>query len=447
MARSRHTQGFWNAERFGWAFYDWANSAFVLCIVTVIGPAYFVAVFEEAARQAGGRMVGPALALEVAGLRLTAEAAWSFTISAASLVVALSSPLLGAIADARGLRKRFLMLYAGAGVAATLALAAPGPWWLVAALILVGTIGFEGGNVYYNAYLPDVASPAQRDMLSSWGFALGYVGGVLALALCLAFFVPPRGDIHLSFVLVGLWWGGFALIPALLVRARPGRLAALPLGRLVARAWGEIVATVRGVRRTPNAGLFLLAFLLYNDGIATLISNATPFALQNVYLDDSLTAKVGLAQLIPAIMLVQVVAFPGSLVCGWAAGRFGEKRTIYACLAVFTAVVGYGQVVHTLREFYVMAGLIGLVLGGAQAISRSLYAQFVPPAKNAEFFSFFALSERVSAMFGPLAYGLSLIITGDTRVALLSLTVFFVAGAAVLTRVDVARGRADALRA
>ena len=190
-----------------------------------------------------------------------------------------------------------------------------------------------------------------------------------------------------------------------------------------------------------------MAFLLYNDGIATLISNVTPYALQNIYLDAALTEKITLNELIRAIILVQIIAFPGSLFCGWLATRYGEKPTIYFTLAVFTAVVTYGQVVQLVSEFYVMAAMIGLVLGGAQAISRSLFASFVPPGKSAEFFGFFALSSKFSAMFGPLVYSGLILLTGDTRLALLSLTVFFLAGGTMLYFVNVEKGRADAAQA
>jgi UMF1 family MFS transporter len=272
---------------------------------------------------------------------------------------------------------------------------------------------------------------------------------VVVLIASLLFLVPDAlvaqlGTVHDTFLLVGLWWGGFALITFSVLRDRPGWAQWRELGKVVGSAGRELVATVRGVGRYPNAGLFLLAFLFYNDGIATLISNATPFALQNIYVDETLTEKIGLNQLIPAIILVQIVAFPGSLFCGWLATRFGEKRTIYLTLAVFTGVVAYGQVIQVVREFYIMAALIGLVLGGAQAISRSLFASLIPPGKNAEFFAFFALSSKFSAMFGPLIYGVMLLLTGSTREALLSLVAFFVLGGAILGFVNVRRGREQA---
>lgn len=436
-----------NRERVGWITYDWANSAYVLCVITVLGSAYFVAVFENAAKSAGELRLGPALALPVAGLTLTAEAAWSFIIAASALFVAVSSPMLGAIADVAGVKKRFLQFYCALGVAATLGLWLDIPWWAIGLLILLSNIGFEGGNVFYNAFLPEIAGDRERDLVSSTGYAAGYLGGVLVLIASLAFFVPPRGAVTDAFLLIGLWWGGFALLTFALLREHPPRRRAEDPSHLFGSAWRELTGTVRGIARYPQVALFLAAFLLYNDGIATIISNATPFALQNIYLDRSLTEKIGLAQLIPAIIMVQLVAVPGSLFCGWLAVRVGEKKTIYFTLAVFLGVVSYGQVVQVVSEFYVMSGLIGLVLGGAQAISRSLFASLVPVGKQAEFFAFYALSSRFSAFAGPLIYGSMLLLSGNTRLALLSMSLFFIMGGTILYFVDVSKGRALALQA
>jgi UMF1 family MFS transporter len=419
-------------------------------VITVIGSAYFVGMFESAARRAGGLSIGEAPALSLGGVPVSAEAAWSFLIAASALIVAGVSPFLGAISDAVGARKRFMQIFCGLGVAATAALWWEHPWWLVGLLILLGNVGFEGGGVFYNAFLPDIAPPGDQDLVSSWGYAMGYIGGVIVLIAALMFLVPNAlvtqlGNVRDSFLVIALWWGGFALVTFwALPEAKPRRTKGAS-GSVLGGAWRELVTTVTQIRRYPNAGWFLLAFLFYNDGIATLISNATPFALQNVYVDESLTRKVGLNQLIPAIILVQIVAFPGALFCGWLSGRYGEKRTIYFTLAVFAAVLAYGQVVRVVGEFYVMAGLIGLVLGGAQAISRSLFASLIPAGKNAEFFAFFALSAKFSAMLGPLVYGLTLLLTGSTRTSLLSLLAFFGLGAAILLVVDVKTGRQQAL--
>ncbi|MCZ6729967.1 MAG: MFS transporter [SAR324 cluster bacterium] len=432
-------------DRAGWILYDWANSAFVLCVITVLGSAYFIALFKSAAEAAGGRRLGPALALRVGGIDLTAEAAWSFIIAASALIVAFSSPLLGALADGLGRKKRFLQAYCLAGAVATLALWLSLPWWAVGLLILAGNIAFEGGNVYYNAFLPQIASQRDQILLSSYGYAAGYLGGVLVLIAALVLFVPPKGSINDAFIMIGIWWGGFGLLACSWLKEHPPQRRRRAESGPVREAWQEVKSTLLGIGRYPQAARFLGAFLLYNDGIATLISNATPFALQNIYLDQSFSEKIGLNELIPAIIMIQIVAVPGSLACAWLANRIGEKNTLFLTLAVFAGVVAYGQVVQVLSEFYVMSALIGLVLGGAQAISRSVFASLIPPGKHAEFFAFFALSSKFSAFAGPFIYGSLLLLTGDTRSALLSLVIFFAAGGVALYFVDLPRGRADAL--
>ena len=434
-------------EKVGWVLYDWANSAFVLCVITVIGSAYFVELFRSAARQAGDLLVGDQPAMAVLGMVLPAASVWSFIVGGSALVVALSSPFLGAIADAAGARKKFLQTYCLIGVLATLALWFGLPWWAVGLLILAGNIAFEGGNVFYNAFLPDIASPAEQDMVSSAGYAAGYVGGVLVLIISLFVFILPSRDVHTPFLLIGLWWGGFALVAFALLREQPGRTSPRSGGNLTSEAWRELKTTARNVRNYPQAALFLVAFLLYNYGVMTIITNATPFALDNIYVDRSLSAKVEMTHLIPAIIIVQLIAVPGSFFCAWLATRFGEKPAIYFTLVVFTAVVAYGQVIEILSEFYVMAMLIGVVLGGVQAISRSVFASLIPRGKNAEFFAFFALSGKFSAVVGPFIYGLSVWLAGSTRIALLSLVIFFVLGGAILYFVDLAAGREQALAA
>jgi UMF1 family MFS transporter len=272
---------------------------------------------------------------------------------------------------------------------------------------------------------------------------------VIVLIASLVLFTPfvlasPIGHIRNAFVLIGLWWGGFGVITLLLLREAGAPSRRGGLGTAARHAWRELSTTVKHISRYPETMKFLLAFLLYNDGIATLISNVTPYAMQNIYVDASLTQRIGTSHLILAIVLVQAMAFPGSLFFGWLAGRAGPKATILSTLAVFVAVVTYGQVARVLSEFYVMAGAAGWVLGGSQAISRGLFASFVPPGKNAEFFAFFALSDRASAMLGPLVYGTLLVATGNTRLTLLSLSLFFAAGALTLWFVDVERGRRQA---
>ena len=446
MAHGVLRTGVATRERFGWVVYDWANSAFILCVITVIGAQYFVQQFEAAARSAGGLHVGPAPAMSIAGLAMPAQAVWSFCMAAGALLVVLLTPITGALADDWGVKKRFLIGYCALGVAACLALSFPMPWWALALLIVLGLVGFEAGNVFYNAFLPVIAGPDEQGAVSSVGYAAGYLGGVLALILALVFFTPlvlheAAGPIRFAFGLVGVWWGGFALITFALLREPPVVRTPLSAWQTVTGAFVDLGHTIRLIFRHPQALRFLMAYLLYNDGVATLISNVTPYAMQNIYTDATLTEHIGTAQLVAAIVLVQIVALPGSLVCGWIARHIGDKATILLTLLVFTAGVMYGQIAQVASEFYLLAGGVGFVLGGCQALSRSLFASFVPEGRNAEFFSFFAMSDKVSAMLGPLTYGTLLTLTGNTRIALASLAVFFLGGGTLLLTVNVAAGR------
>ena len=446
MAQHVLKAGLATRERIGWVLYDWANSAFILCVVTVIGAQYFVVQYEAAATAAGSLRVGAAPALKLLGILLPAEAVWSYCMAAGALLVVLLSPVTGALADAWAAKKRFMAGYCALGVAACLLLAIPLPWWAIACLIVIGVVGFEAGNVFYNGFLPEIAPPEEQGAVSSMGFAAGYLGGVLALLLALLLFTPlalgtALGPIRYVFAVVGVWWGGFALLSMALLKERRTARAKTGPWRAIGQAFRDLGKTLRLLADHPQALRLLLAYLLYNDGVATLISNVTPYAMQNIYLDRTLTERVGTVQLVAAIVLVQVVALPGSLACGWLAQRIGEKVTILATLAVFTAAVAYGQVAQVVTEFYLLAGMVGLVLGGCQAISRSLFASFIPAGRTAEFFAFFAMSDKVSAMLGPLTYGTLLALTGNTRVALASLAVFFLAGGTILVGVNVAEGR------
>jgi UMF1 family MFS transporter len=322
-------------------------------------------------------------------------------------------------------------------------------WWGIAILIIAGMVGFEAGNVFYNGFLPEIAPPEEQSAVSSMGFAAGYLGGVLALLLALALFTPlifsrPIGPGRFIFALVGIWWGGFALLTFALLDERRASRRRIGAWRSIGQAFRDFGHTLGLLARHPHALRFLFAYLLYNDGVATLISNVTPYAMQNIYLDATSNQHIGTVQLVAAIILVQVIALPGSLFCGWLALRIGDKATILWTLAVFTAVVAYGQIARTVFEFYLLAAAIGLVLGGCQAISRGLFSSFIPAGRTAEFFAIFAMSDKVSAMLGPLTYGTLLVLTGNTRIALASLAVFFIAGGILLSTVSVAEGRRHA---
>ncbi len=422
-----------------WAFYDWANSAFVLCVMTVLGSAWFIALFEQAAEEAGGLRVGSALALPLFGSRWTAEAAWSILVGASAGVAALGALLLGPVVDARGKHKQFALLFCLLGATATVGQSlwplwsdVSWSWAVIGLLVFIGNVGYESANVFYNAYLPQLTSnPKENARLSSLGYALGYAGGALILLALLIWLVPDH--LPTAFLLIGLWWGCFGILSL-------GWLPATSQTQ-VKSIFGSLKRSLLNLLKHPHHLRFLLAFLLYNDGIATLISNATPYALQNIYTDASLSQKVGIKDLILMIIIIQVMNIPGTLFLGWLSNRTSEKTTIFICLIAFSITILLAQVIHTLVELYWLAVLIGLFLGGLQAISRSLFASFIPYGREAEYFSFFALSSRFSAMMGPLVFGGLVFISGDTRIALLSLNAFFLAGGVLLAFVNPAQAR------
>lgn len=436
-------------EHLGWAFYDWANSAFVLTIITVIGPAYFISLFNRSV-EPGGLRLGDNPALQLGGWLWNGEALWSALIGFAALAVALSAPWLGALADAQGTRKRFLILYCCIGTAATLGLAWDDllgmggmPFWIAGGLIILGSIAFEGGNVYYNSFLPDLASAeAEQDLLSSLGYALGYLGGAFVLAMCLLWFVPPQGELRYAFLLVGAWWGGFGLLSSAMLRERR-RLRG-------AQAWlyaaGELRRLVGQLRQSPHTLRFLIAFLLYNDGIATLISNTTPYAMQHIYRDASLSEKVGLTDLIPLILLIQLLAAPGAMAFAWLSTYIGTRKTLLLSLSGFLIVALAAPFIHLLWQFQILAVILGLVLGATQALSRSLFAGFIPPGKTTEYFSLFALSSKFSAVGGPFVYTTLVLFTGSSRAAVFSLSAFFGLGAWLLWRIDPRQAEREAQR-
>lgn len=407
-----------------WCMYDWANSAFVTIVIAAVLPVYFESVV------CGGEDVS----WKLPGLSLHSSPAslWGYAMAAAAFVVAVLSPLFGAAADAGGRRKQFLGVLTAAGVASSLLLffQGPGDVWSTLLFLLVGQVGFAGANVFYNSLLVVVAGPTERDAVSSRGYAFGYLGGGILLALNLLLIgkpgllglADPAAATRLSFVSVGVWW---ALFSVPLFRLVPGRLHAEE--SLERSFLGSLRTGMRNLRRTlghvggySNLLRFLVAFLLYNDGVQTVILMAAIFASSELHM--------GAGTLVGALLLTQAVGVPGSILYGKAAARFGAKKAIMAGILVYLGIVVYAFRMSSGTEFWVLAGLVGLVQGGIQAVSRSFYSTLVPPSMSAEFFGFFAVSARFASIFGPLMFALIGDLTGSIRLSILSLSVLFVAG-------------------
>jgi MFS transporter, UMF1 family len=422
--------GLGRPELRAWALYDWANSAFITTIIAAVFPIYY------------NNVAAADLAPDVAAFRFSIATTIALALSAAI------APVLGAIADHRAAKKPFLAAFMLMGVAATGAMAAigRGDWALALGLFVVGNIGVSGSIAFYDSLLPHIATDEELDRVSSAGFALGYLGGGLLLMVNLAwilqptvFGLPDAGvATRLAFFSVAVWWFVFSL-PLLRKVPEPAvpPVAAVPIGRAVTDALAQLRETFRNLRRYKQAFLMLVAFLVYNDGIGTIIRMASLYG-----------AQIGIAQehLIAALLLVQFVGVPCSFFFGRLADAIGAKQAIFLALTVYTGISILGYFMTTAAHFYLLAILVGTVQGGSQALSRSLFASMIPRNRTSEFFGFFAVTERTAGMLGPLTFAAAVALTGTSRAAILSVIVFFAVGAGLLTLVDVDEGRRAAGR-
>jgi UMF1 family MFS transporter len=353
----------------------------------------------------------------------------------AGLAIAILAPVLGAVADKGGRRKQFLFAWTLIGVVATAGLyfVAQGEWQWAAALLVVATMGFSGAIVFYDSMLLDVAEPRDFDRVSAFGFSAGYLGGgVLFTVNVLMTLKPawfglsgPAEAVQLSFLTVAIWWFVFSL--PLLRDVQPRYAAApLPTAAAIRAGLAELRDTLAHVRRYRPVVLFLVAYWFYIDAVNTIIKMAV---------DYGLSLGLPASGLLAALLLTQFVAFPAALVFGALGARIGAKRGILLGLVVYGAVTVYAYFLDTVQEFYVMAVVVGLVQGGVQSLSRSLFGQLVPPGKNAEFFGFYNMMGKFATVLGPLLIALVAALTGNARASIISLLLLFVVGAVLLLRV------------
>lgn len=435
----------------GWAMYDWANSAFSTTVVAVfIGP-YVAGLARAAAHAAGSDTVS------FLGIPVAPDSFMPYCISASVLLQVLFLPVLGAIADYSHLRKQMLRLFATLGALATLAMffVEGSLWWLGGLLFILANLAFGAALVFYNAYLPDLAGPEQQDRVSSFGWAMGYLGGGLLLLFNLLFFqfrdrlgIPDGLAVRLNLASAGLWWLGWSAWTWRTLRPRGAARQLPPGANYLSVGLGQLRHTFSQARRFPHTLRFLLAYLIYNDGIQTMIAVAAIFATAPLVQGGLEMAQGGLIQV---ILMIQFVAFFGALFWGRLAGWIGAKRALLVSLAIWTAVVvyAYGGLKGDGRitEFWLLGACIAVVMGGSQAISRSLFARMIPPGQEAEFFAVYEISERGTSWVGPLLFGLVNQWLGNLRPAILALIVFFVVGSLILAfAVDVPRAIAESHR-
>ncbi len=430
----RDRLGLGRPELRAWAMYDWAASSVQTTIMVAVFPIYFV------------KVAGAGIAESGATQRLA-------TINSIALVIiALVSPLLGAISDYRAAKKRFTAIFMGIGIIGCcgLFLVQSGDLDLASWLFILVMVGVAGSYVFYEALLPHIARPEEIDRVSTAGYAIGYLGGGVLLAFNLAWiqmpglFGLPAGPglsgsdatlpVRLAFLSVALWWGLFSIPLFRRVPEPPARLEPDegPRRNPVVAAFVRLEETFRELRTYRQAFLMLLAFLIYNDGIQTIIKMATAYGTE---------IGIGQSALITAILLVQFVGIPCSFLFGAMAGRIGAKRALFLGLLAYTVISILGYYMTNATHFFILAGLVGMVQGGTQALSRSLFASMIPRHKSGEFFGFFSIFEKFAGIFGPLIFAATIGLTGSSRNAILSVIGFFAMGAALLALVDVKEGQ------
>jgi UMF1 family MFS transporter len=404
---------------FGWAMYDWANSSFATTVMAGFFPLFFKGFWN-----AGVPATTSTFHLGMAN-------------GVASFVVAFMAPLVGAIADKGAARVRLLGLFTllGAAVTAGMFLVGKGDWLTASILYIIASLGFWGGNQFYDSLLTDVAAEHEYDLVSGYGYALGYLGGGLLFAVNVAMVLKPawfgladKGEaIRWSFVTVGVWWAVFAVFTVTLVRERSTH-APLPAMAAVRAGTRELINTLRHIRGDRTLLLFLLAYWFYIDGVNTIIKMAVDYGL-----------SLGLKQesLITALLVVQFVGFPAALGFGWLGQKLGPKTGILIGIGVYSGIAGYAYFLHSEAEFMAMAIIIGLVQGGVQSLSRSLFGRLVPPGRAGEFFGFYNLMGKAAAILGPTLTGVVALLTNDSRLAILSIVILFIIGAVFLLRVRI----------
>lgn len=431
-------------ERVGWYFYDFANSAFPTTVVTVFLGPYLGSVARTAAGCTTDADIDagcPGRTVPLLWFDVRPGSFFSFAVSASIIFTVVALPLVGAIADRTAHKKRLLGTFAYLGSACVLGiLFVTGDRYLLGGvLLLVATICFAAAFVVYNSFLPQIAGPDERDAVSSRGWAIGYLGGgTLLLFNVAAVLLGDRlgwdtADVaRYCIASAALWWAGFTTIPLLRLRDRPPLEP--PVGRaILGEGFRQLGRTVRGMRAYPLTVFFLIAFLIFNDGIQTVIN------LSAVYGTDEL--KLPQSVLVPTILLVQFLAFAGALLLGALARRIGAWKTVLLSLVLWTVivVVAYFLPERQAVPFIVLGCGIGLVLGGSQALARSLFSQLIPAGKEAEYFGFYEISDRGTSWLGPLLFGLAYEATGSYRVAIVSLVVFFAIGFLALLLVPIRR--------
>jgi UMF1 family MFS transporter len=407
-----------NRSIYAWAFYDWANSAYVTTVIAGFFPIFFKEYFS-------------------ANVDVTVSTAQlGFANSISSLFIVLIAPLLGAIADAGGLKKRFLFLFAYLGIlmSAALSFVGEGAWEAAVFVYALGNIGFMGSNIFYDSLLPTVAEEKKVDFVSGLGFALGYLGGGILFTLNVWLLQNPAffgldstiEAVKLSFITVAIWWMFFSLPLFLFVKEnKPAKDKGTV--QIISEGYHRLVGTIRKIRHLKGLMIFLVAYWLYIDGVDTII---------RMSVDYGMAIGFDAKSLILSLLIVQFVGFPATLVFAKLAQNWDTKKAILLAIGIYLFITVWAAFMDEIYEFYILAVMIALVQGGIQALSRSYYTKMIPAEYAAEFFGFYNFLGKTAAILGPFLIGIVALITESSRVGIASVAIFFILGAILLLRVD-----------
>ncbi len=405
-----------------WTLYDWANSAFATTVMAGFFPIFFEKYWSN-----------PEL-VDQSTFYL------GLSNSAGSLIVAMMAPFLGAVSDTGSTKKKFLFTFAFLGILATSLLwfVEQGDWQLAAILYAVGAIGFASSNVFYDSLLPSVAKKHEFDFVSSLGYSLGYLGGGVLFIINILMYQNPQWfgipdattAIRLSFVSVAVWWGIFS-IPIFLFIPEPKNKDNVSLLSAISLGWTQLKSTFKEIRKMKIVGLFLLSYWLYMDGVDTIIRMAGKLALSMGF---------EASDMLSVLIMVQLIGFPAGLLFNWFSSIITPKKAVLVAIFFYTIATSSAYFMNSRLHFYILAGIIGLFQGGIQAISRSLFARLVPKGKEGEFFGFYNMLGKFSAVVGPVLLGTVTLVTGNARMGLFALVILFIGGGLLLIRVDFDEG-------
>jgi len=422
---------------FGWCMYDWANSAFATTVLAALLPAYFAS-----------EVVGPE-GVAIGGTIYSATTLWGFVVAFAAFLIFIIAPVLGAISDFSATKKKFLLSFAYGGSLFTTLLffCRSGDVIKTLLIFLVAQIGFIAGNVFYDAFLPQIATEDKIDWVSGKGFSYGYLGGGLQFAMALGL-VAGHEQLSISqplaarigLALAGIWWAGFTLFTVKYLRETP-RTETMPdnyhgkpvLFSYVSVGFSRLLKTTRRVSRFRHLLIFLIAFMLYNDGIQTVINMATIYGKEELNLTTT--------TLMLTLLIIQTIAIFGALAFSRFAGLIGTKRAVMITLVIWSGIVIYAYFIQSAAEYFALGILVGIVLGGSQALSRSLYGSMIPEEASAEFYAFYSVFSKFSAIWGPMTFAIIRQVTGSSRLSIVSLIIFFIAGFILLSFVDEEKAR------